>query len=249
MKKISLLFTYVLLSLSCVSQQVRNVGFFQKANTLVVSYDLVNCPKKEIYDIRLNVFLNGEQVPVYTTSGDLKNVTEGRNRKIVWDVLNDTELKGNVQVEVEVTNTRSTKIIGGPSNVFLSMLLPGLGHAVDNNKQGAGTVVALSFLGSAVVAAYCKQESDKLYKTYLQETEQSKIDEAYNNANTQYQLSQFWAGLAGAIWLTDVIYVTVQGFSNRARQKRLMYSQNDTKVRLFMSSTLNNFQLGIIKRF
>ncbi len=106
---IFLLFSF---SFHCYSQQIENVDFTVSNNIINITYDLVNCPAKKIYDISIK-FTDENRNVIYPMSitGDLKKVSSGKNKKIEWNVLNDkSELKGNVQAIVEISETYPSKV-------------------------------------------------------------------------------------------------------------------------------------------
>src|SRR5262249_15203807 len=94
------------------AQKIENVDFTVKENVLTVTYDLLNCPPKQLYDLRLLlVDERGKQTPALSVTGDLKKQTQGTHKKIEWQVLLDmSELKGKVSVKVEIVKSYSAKI-------------------------------------------------------------------------------------------------------------------------------------------
>jgi hypothetical protein len=250
-KKAFLIFSLLIFTFDCYSQQIENVDFtVTKDNIMIVTYDLTNGRYKELYDIKLTVVYGNSIIVPVSVAGDISKVSAGNNKKIEWNVLTDkSEIKGKIQAVVEISRTHSTKITGGPSNAFLSMLLPGLG---DWGVLDKGSTVPISvtgaFLGSLYLAYNYKIESDKYYKQYHSQTLQSYIDESYKKANDNYQYFQIMMGVAGAIWLGDVIFVTVKGFQNR-RDQLNGYTQNSQKVNFYFAGTPNSFQFGLVKKF
>ncbi len=211
----------------------------------------MNCTPKSLYDIKIKFIdeNNGEIYPV-SIIGDITKVNCGNGKKIEWDVLKDkSELKGKIRAIVEISKKYSTKVKGGPSNAFLSMLLPGLGEwGVMKEKSVFPLYVTGAFLGSLYFAFSTKIESNKFYDQYRQATTQFEMDTYYKNANDKYQTYQFFLGLAGTIWLGDVIYVTVKGFKNR-REQLSGYSQIIKGVNIYFAGTPASFKMGLVKKF
>ncbi|MBU0764068.1 MAG: hypothetical protein KJ607_04450, partial [Bacteroidetes bacterium] len=125
------------LSLSVLAQKselaVENVDFLVEGDRIVVVYDITNSKEAEVYDIDLKFVTESNNVIIpKTVSGDIgRRVKGGRYKKITWDVLTD---KGDVNEKMKavititsVVNSLFENVGGGPSNMFLSMLMPGLG--------------------------------------------------------------------------------------------------------------------------
>jgi hypothetical protein len=58
--------------------------------------------------------------------------------------------------------------------------------------------------------------------------------------------------VTGAIWIADLLYVTIKGFNNRKSQlyKRKNYlSQNTSNINLSVLATPSTFQIGLVKKF
>ena len=114
--KLFFLFFLLIFSFRCYSQKIDNVDFSVINNTITVNYDLINCPKKHVYDIKLKVISNTNTFEPKSVSGDLIKVSPGKFKKIELDVLRDkTEFTGKIQTIVEISNSYSTKVSGGHS--------------------------------------------------------------------------------------------------------------------------------------
>ena len=244
-----LVILFIICNLCAFSQEFENVDFTVKDNIVIITYDLINCPSRENYDIELKIISDNSAIKPNSITGDLKKVSAGRNKKIEWNVLNDkAELKGQIQVVLEIARTYSTKIIGGPSNAFLSMLLPGLGDHFVNKESKSWYYISALYLGTAYYAYSNKVQSDEFYTQYHSATTQSEIEAAYKSANDKYHNYQLLLGVAGTIWLADVIHVTAKGFKNRRNQLN-GYSQANPKMKLYLAGTHNSFQIRLVKKF
>lgn len=251
MTNITYLFSFIVFFISQVSysQRIENVDFVVKNNIIIVSYDLADCNAKQLYDLKLKVVCDGENITPKSISGDLNKISCGNHKKIEWDVLNDNmELKGNTQVIVTISKTYSTKITGGPSNAFLSMLLPGLGDHYINKESKSWYYISLIYLGSAIYAYSAKTQSDNYYSQYHQAKTQPEMDAAYKSANDNYQTFQLLAGLTAAVWTTDVIYVAIRGFKNRKEQLN-RFAVKEPLTKFYIVGTSNCFKIGVIKKF
>ena len=86
------------------SQKINNVDFQVVGATVRINYDIAECPKDNRYDIKLSLGVEGELVEIKRgLSGDVKDVTCGSSKMILWDVLSDRdELKGPIYFAVEI---------------------------------------------------------------------------------------------------------------------------------------------------
>ena len=121
--------------------------------------------------------------------------------------------------EVNGSDFSSNKIIsysaiGGPSNGFRSLLIPGWGVSRVSGGQKSGLVSAITVYGLIATSAIFKIYSDSEYKKYHSATDQSEMDSHYQNANFSNKAFLICAGTAATVWLLDVILVTAKGFKN-----------------------------------
>ncbi len=130
--------------------------------------------------------------------------------------MNRSIINGQEYKDDKLIKMRGT---GGPSNMFLSLLIPGLGvrNVSGGAKSGIGCMLWTYGLIGAGVG--CKFWSDSEYRKYHSATEQSAIDEHYNRANTLKQSFYVGIGLGATVWLYDIIWVAVRGSENRHAQK------------------------------
>lgn len=215
------IFLLLFFSFRCYSQQIENVDFKVEDNFVIVTYDLVNCPSRELYDIKLKVIYNNNTIVPSSVNGDLKKVHAGKNKKIEWNVLSDkSELKGKIQVMVEISHTFSTKITDGPSNMFLSILVPGLGVKNVTGGTQSGFTRTLGAYGLIVGGVACKLLSDFEYENYHNATLQSDMDTYYESANRFNKVSYVLTAAGIAVWIFDIVWVADQGFKNKKEQKK-----------------------------
>lgn len=113
---------------------------------------------------------------------------------------------------------------GGAGNVFLSILMPGLGdHKVTYGKKtGVGTTLfTYALIGGGIGLKFY---SINEYKKYHIATEQTAMDLHYSRAN--YANQAFYTGVivGGAIWLYDIIWVLNKGAKNQSEHKTFRQS-------------------------
>lgn len=120
------------------------------------------------------------------------------------------------------------KIIGGPSNAFLSLLVPGLG--VKNVTGGSENGYKRTLWAYGLIASGfgCKYLSNMEYDLYHDATDQTSMDEHYENANFYHHSYYVLVGAGALVWLYDVVWVANKGFQNRknTRSFRQQFSLN-----------------------
>jgi hypothetical protein len=127
-----------------------------------------------------------------------------------------TTINGKHTVENNLVKYHRT---GGPANAWLSLLVPGLGkHRVTfGEKSGVGTALwTYSLIGTGVGL---KLYSNSQYRKYMAATDQSAMDTHYANANAANQFFYVFAGTAGIIWISDILWVWHRGAQNKKTQK------------------------------
>lgn len=109
--------------------------------------------------------------------------------------------------------------IGGPSNMFLSVLVPGLGvkNVTGGNKNGLSRTIAS--YGFILAGVGCKLWSNSEYDKYHSATEQSAMNEHYTSANILNKSFYVLTATGAIIWLYDIIWVANKGFKNKKEQK------------------------------
>ncbi len=134
------------------------------------------------------------------------------------------------------------KNIGGPSNAFLSILVPGLGDKfVATNHNGLS--IALITYGLIGAGIGSKFYSISEYDNYHKATSQSNMDTHYNNANISNYAFYGLIATGSAIWLYDIFNVAGKGFKNRKEgknyKKQIGLSYNPNINSLNISCSIN----------
>lgn len=161
--------------------------------------------------------LTGDTVKKVKLSPDCKDFLFGKfYLKNVESMVNNTTRSGFHLAKYQGT--------GGPANVFLSMVVPGLGrHRVTYGQQkGIGTAVCFyASVGASLGLRYYalnKKSMDlknffKFEKAdYFQDMEQGQPRQV------AYWTSYAFAGIAAAIYVSDVLYTLIRGSINAAHQ-------------------------------
>lgn len=108
--------------------------------------------------------------------------------------------------------------IGGPSNTFLSILVPGLGvkYVSGNSLSGIKrTIFTYSLLSSSYLL---KSYSNSQYQKYLEERDPLIYDQYYNKANKANKWSNGMMITGILYWIDDIIWVYKKGKENKNYQ-------------------------------
>jgi hypothetical protein len=186
---------------------------------------------------------NGEVEKSITVSQD---EPDSYSLDVTTLIKKDNSLSNN-----NIYNNRNNRTVGGPSNAFLSMLMPGLGdyYVIDNKEKAKiqSRIIACSFIVAAYFTYSSKIESDKYYKLYHNATTQVEMDKNYDEANRYYRSFLLSGGIASIIWIGDVIYVAIKGFNNAKEQQFGLHDSKNTNISFALNS--KGYQIGLIKRF
>ncbi len=149
------------------------------------------------------------------------------------------QYESEINVSFDIKKSVSIEKMSGPENVFLSLLVPGLGdwNVTKREKNGIGKM--LWSYGLILGGVGCKLYSNNEYKQYHLATEQAAIDAYYTNAN--YANYAFYGLVASGlvVWVYDIIWVAKRGTQNiKERDKNrlaLIYEPNNQLVGLSYS--------------
>lgn len=139
------------------------------------------------------------------------------------------------------------KGLGGIPCGFLSLAVPGAGdHFVKghgsmfgkNISPWATTISSIALVGTGF---YLKSSSNKNYDLYHKSTTQSDIDKYYDLADDQNKTAFVTIAAGAIIWLSDVIWVTVQG--NRNTKTSNAFKRKTGLA--FKPTLLNNNDIGM----
>ena len=105
MRTIVPLVAALLCSISTLGQKIGNVRAEQDGNNILIFYDLLYVPSDHLFDIQVYVSIDGKDFegPLRSVSGHVgSDIAGGRNRKIVWNVLEEREELRSKSVEFKV---------------------------------------------------------------------------------------------------------------------------------------------------
>ena len=200
--------------------RIVNTDFDLEGNQLIITYDIENYARNEIFYITAEIFYeNGERIPAKSLSGDIKgNVRGGKNKIIIWDLEKDrVELKGAIYIEItaspelvaeETREDKSEKSIGLAGPLVQSLVLPGLGNTRITGKPY--WIIGIIGYGSVASSYWFNKKAASSYDNYLSERENYDLRfDYYNDADTEKQISVACGIAAGVIWAADLTLLLI----------------------------------------
>ena len=217
--------------------RIANTDFDLKGNQLIITYDIENYAKNEIFFITAEIFYeDGERIPAKSLSGDIKeNVRGGKNKTIIWDLEKDkVELQGAIYVEItayveltaspemiaeetkEEISERPAKSIGLAGPLVQSLVLPGLGNTRITRKPY--WIIGIIGYGSLASSYWFNQRAASSYDSYLSERDNQELRlDYYNDADTEKQISVACGIAAGIIWAADLTLLMINHKKHKKR--------------------------------
>lgn len=248
---------YVLLLLVCfngsvvLSQKqkpwIENIEMAFVSNSFEIEYDIAGSDLSRVHQIDLYVIDNvGKVVFPDSLRGDIgKDIPPGKNKKIIWDIYKEYDIVfGNFDPRIVLDGSGKYGIKGGPSNAFLSVLVPGLGDyfVADYQKMKIKpyykTVFTCSFMALGVAAHLNRNHIPPVMgepgyywepitlsdgkRLWVEVYRENWIKEP---GYTEYWLfrydTELFLGIGLAAWILDVIWVTREGIKNKKVREKI----------------------------
>ncbi len=222
---------FLLYTLPVFSQNtgIKNLNLKVVNDRVQIHYDLKGSPDKASRH-KVDLLFVDENYnyyqPEYVTGDIGANIPEGKNKKIVWDVLqDDIRLSRRIRPEILVDFKRR----GGPDNAFLSLLMPGLGDFfVEDLRKIDFKPYYRSALTAGLIGLGIKALDERIPSQVIRHEgdDDSVEDQDYRNtSNIEYRDMKPWLfegdgelfmGLGVMLWLYDIYWVYKKGSENRA---------------------------------
>lgn len=278
MKKIIFSISCIILltvTFSCISlngqrvskARVVNTDFDLKGSQLIITYDIEDYNKNEVFFITAVIFYeSGERISAKSLSGDIReNVKGGRNKTIIWDLEKDRiELKGSIYVEItaspelvaeepredipekpiEEISKEPVKSIGLAGPLVQSIVLPGLGNARITRKPY--WIIGVIGYGSVATSYLFNHRAAASYDNYLSERDnpEQRFD-YYNDADTEKQISIACGIAAGVIWAADLTLLIINHKRHRKQLSAISVPQTSFGVNYDPAVNANMLTLRI----
>ena len=195
------------------SAEIRNIAFSARNDTLVVTYDILNANRKELFDVSMVIkTASGKLIRPRAVSGDAgQQISGGKGKTIYWDLNRDQIfLNENIEVEIEaVAMGIPEKYVSKGKAILLSAVVPGLGIS-KLKKGGAYWLMAVAFYGCAAGSAVFYYLADDNFRKYLASTDIDERNTLHNRVETQNTVSDVLMYTAGAVWIGNMIWTLAQ---------------------------------------
>ena len=233
--------------------RIKNVDYEaveMEGTKIVVHYDIVNASPIERFEIEL-AFVDDEDYYYYpkATTGDVGvDIKGGKGKRIIWDIFQDVDEIGRIKAIVNISSIK--EVPGGPVYALLSVPVPGLGKVfVSNTKNSVikpyyTTIAAYGLVGYGI---YQKTRATRYYDDYLASSNTEEFNDLYDKANSANHQFYVFTAVGAALWISDIITVTVKGFSNKNNeQNALAQKRNQFSI---IPNIYGGFNLGYVLTF
>ena len=144
--------------------------------------------------------------------------------------------KGETNFLFNVKDSYNTEKKSGPANLFLSVLVPGLGDWNVTKRKQNGVEKMLWSYGLILSGVGSKLLSNSEYNQYHLATDQTLMDKHYELANYSNYAFYGLAATGVAIWVYDIFWVANKGFQNKKvrdnKKLSLMYDPANQMIGL-----------------
>lgn len=205
--------------------EIKNIRFFAKNDSLVVTYDIIEAERKELFDISLVISTaSGKLIRPRAVSGDVgSSVTGGKDKTIFWDLTKDQIfLNEGIEVEIEaVALGVPEKFVSRGMALLLSAFVPGLGIS-KLNQGGAYWLMAVATYGAAAGSVVFYYLADDNFTKYLASTDIDERNTLHSRVAAQNKVSDVLMYTAGAVWIGNMIWTLAQPNKTK-KAKRLSF--------------------------
>jgi len=203
------------------SAEIQNISFKAQHDTLVVTYDIENAERKELFDISLVITTaSGKLIRPRSVSGDVGPSVEGGKGKVIyWDANRDQIfLNEGIEVEIEaVALGVPEKFVSRGKAVLLSAIVPGLG-ITKLNKGGPYWIMAVATYGAVAGSVVFYFLAEDNFNKYLASMDIDERNTLHSKVESQNTISDVLMYSAGAVWIGNMIWTLVQ--PNKTKQAK-----------------------------
>lgn len=199
------------------------------AQGIQIAFNILHSSDSDRFSIRIEITNErGQKIDAKSLSGDIgKGIAGGPGKIIIWDIeadglFLDEEIFVQVFASPEPSRTMPEEqaeeaLPAGQSFkrsglILQSIAFPGLGLSRINPGKPHWIRGALGY-GCIGGAVYLNRQAIKNYDAYLDAGQTDDIDDLFNKAEQQDQISEILGFAAIGIWVTDIIW-TILGTSD-----------------------------------
>lgn len=186
---------------------------------LHVTYRFIN-PSYAIYSVYGEVIDSGYKItPIKYATGDFAETLGDSSIKELIIPLDSN----NIQHPVMMVRLycKKYRLLGGPQNALLSVVLPGTGDIFVRKSIFPATLVIATYAAFLYNGFSNQSKYKSFYNDYKELKVQAEIDMAYSNASKYADKSRTNFSIAAAVLITDVSLVFVKGLINNRKNKQI----------------------------
>lgn len=223
--------------------RIKNLQMDVVHNQVKIQYDLIGHPKQDSFLVKLRFVEQNANIthPLFTRGDIGMGVPSGNGKSITWDITQEYSIL-NKQLKPKLyalDPQKPYRNMGGPSNAFLSVLVPGLGDyfVADHRdmifKPYLRTLTSLGLIATGIYAGNQRYHAEGYYFPVPIRQEifrgrggyQIVYEDKYYPGPMQYWLFKgdqevfITAGII--VWLYDIFWVYSKGVVNRRSLKTM----------------------------
>ena len=219
---------------------IENISMELVDHRMELRYDIEGSRIGQLHRVELIVIDNmGNIILPDSVSGDVGHeVQAGKRKSITWDIYKEYDVvHGDFQPQIILDGSENQGMNGGPGNLFLSMIVPGLGDYFVADRQQMKvkpyqkTAFTYGMLGLSLAAAIAREQipavmgapgwywtGNSLGPDGATSLEYKADWWLMKAERTDYWIfpydSEVFLGIGLAAWLTDIIWVARKGIQN-----------------------------------
>lgn len=191
-----------------------------KGNNILITYDILNSTRRDLFDIWIEVTdTAGNKIVAESLTGDVgENVKGGSHREIVWDLGADGIFL-DAGIFIQVYGERLTPLgsdlvlekeirINPYKTIGQTLAFPGWGMA-GMGKSKLHLLKGVAGYGCLAATIVYNRLGISNYDLYQTTEDLSEVDNYYNKAVLQDNLSHAFAYTAIAIWVAELTWTSV----------------------------------------
>jgi len=212
--------------------KIENLQLHVQDQIVFIHYDILNTDTANLHNIQL-YFTDESFVKYYFPSkvkGDIGlAVKGGKGKCITWSISEDMDnIPQKITPHLRINDEKINFHDGGPSNAWLSMLVPGLGdyfvadHRNMKFKPYLRTITSYGLITLGIIASKNRTQMTKWFPPQWKEVNRKwKYFEGYYAEIGEYNYHFFRSDAeiliaAGiSIWAIDVLWVAAKGAKNK----------------------------------
>ncbi len=231
---------------------------------VLVTYEFETFKKNQKFKVWIEIKKStGEKIKVKSLTGDVgKDIEGGKDKQIIWDVLNDkiliddeigievfaTLINNDEQIIIEndIVDNENEKTITSGKALLLSAVLPGLGIAKLKQKNSFFALSVITY-GTAAMSYIYNNMAYNNYTEYLDNEIISSESDSFNKSKTQKTMSNVFLYTAAATWTTNLIWTVIA--SSKNNKSTAFYNNNRLNFTVNINRHYKIPEFGISYKF